>query len=200
MPHPGLLDRRQEIMTCLVGNRSAGGDRARSARQDTDGRWSGEKDGVIGYGARRLFTGPPGECAPRRSPRGRSSRRRASGWRSPRGSSRRNGPGHPGAPDASHPHAVFHRQYAGGAAPWDTGEPQPEMVALEDAGTFGPRVLDVGCGTGALSLFLASRGHEVLGVDAVDAAIEQARAKASERGLDCALRGRRRSRDASGSR
>jgi SAM-dependent methyltransferase len=94
------------------------------------------------------------------------------------------GPGHPGAPDASHPRAVFHRQYAGGAAPWDTGEPQPEMVALEHAGTFGPRVLDVGCGTGALSLFMASRGHEVLGVDAVDAAIEQARAKASERGLD----------------
>ncbi len=94
-----------------------------------------------------------------------------------------NGPGHPGAPDAAHPHAVFHRQYAGGAAPWDTGEPQPEMVALEDAGTFRHRVLDVGCGTGALSLFLASRGHEVLGVDAVDAAIEQARAKASERGL-----------------
>ena len=94
-----------------------------------------------------------------------------------------NGPDHPGASGASHPQGVFQRQYASGAAPWDTGEPQPEMVTLEDAGTFGARVLEVGCGTGALSLFLASRGHEVLGVDAVDIAIEQARAKASERGL-----------------
>jgi len=92
---------------------------------------------------------------------------------------------HPGGhPGGEHPHAVFHRQYGGGAAPWDIGRPQPEMVALEDAGTFGPRVLDVGCGSGETALFLASRGHDVTGVDAVPAAIETAKAKATERGLD----------------
>lgn len=58
------------------------------------------------------------------------------------------------------------------------------MVVLEDAKTFGLRVLDIGCGTGEVALFLASRGHEVLGIDGVDAAISQARDKAAERGLD----------------
>jgi 2-polyprenyl-3-methyl-5-hydroxy-6-metoxy-1,4-benzoquinol methylase len=93
----------------------------------------------------------------------------------------------PGA-DGEHPHAVFHRQYAGGEAPWDIAKPQPEIVALEDAGVFGHRVLDVGCGTGQTALFLASRGHDVTGIDAVPTAIEQAKALAAEQGLDVCFR------------
>ena len=85
-------------------------------------------------------------------------------------------------------HAVFHRQYAGGEAPWDIDRPQPEIVALQDAGVFGPRVLDVGCGTGETALFLASRGHDVTGVDAVPVAIETAKARAAHRGLDVCFR------------
>lgn len=107
--------------------------------------------------------------------------------------------GHPsgGHPSGGHPggstggrdeHGGFHRAYAEGTPPWDIGRPQPEMVALEAAGTFGPRVLDVGCGTGETALFLAERGHEVTGIDAVPAAIEAARAKAMERGLDVCFR------------
>ena len=46
----------------------------------------------------------------------------------------------------------------------------------------GP-VLDAGCGTGENALYFAARGLEVVGVDAVDAAIAAARAKADERGL-----------------
>ena len=99
------------------------------------------------------------------------------------------GSGHPGGHPGSHasgghPHAAFHHLYADGAAPWDIGRPQPEMVALEDAGSFGPSVLDVGCGTGEVALFLASRGHSVVGVDAVPAAIEQARQKAEQRAIE----------------
>ena len=99
------------------------------------------------------------------------------------------GGGHPGgAPGGGHPggvgsRAVFERQYAGGTPPWDIGRPQPAIVALEDAGALGPIVIDVGCGTGENALFLASRGHNVTGIDAAPAAIDSARAKARERGL-----------------
>jgi SAM-dependent methyltransferase len=45
-------------------------------------------------------------------------------------------------------------------------------------------VLDAGCGTGEHALLAASLGLEVLGVDLAATAIERARAKASDRGLD----------------
>src|SRR5258707_7336756 len=41
--------------------------------------------------------------------------------------------------------------------------------------------LDIGCGTGFLSLELASRGHRVIGVDFAPSMIAQARNKAAER-------------------
>jgi cyclopropane fatty-acyl-phospholipid synthase-like methyltransferase len=69
-------------------------------------------------------------------------------------------------------------------APWDIPGPQPAVVGLEDSGSISGSVLDVGCGTGENALFLASRGHEVWGVDFVPVAIERARAKARQRGLD----------------
>ncbi len=75
-----------------------------------------------------------------------------------------------------------------GSPPWDIGRPQPAIVRLEEAGEIPGSVLDVGCGTGENALFLASRGHEVLGVDLVPAAIERARGKARERGLEVELR------------
>lgn len=68
-----------------------------------------------------------------------------------------------------------------GTPPWDIGRPQPEFVKLADAGAIQGRVLDVGCGTGENALFLASRGHEVWGVDGAPRAIEKAKEKARER-------------------
>jgi len=113
---------------------------------------------------------------------------RIPGMKRPDGAPGENTNAAPDGAGADHPHAVFHRAYAGGDAPWDIGEPQPEMVALDDAGVFGPRVLDVGCGTGETALFFASRGHDVTGVDAVPAAIETAQARAVERELDICFR------------
>ncbi len=75
---------------------------------------------------------------------------------------------------------MFTRQYAAGTAPWDIGRPQIEMVRLAEAGTFGHRVLDVGCGRGALSIYLAQRGHQVLGVDGAEQAIASAKKTAAE--------------------
>jgi cyclopropane fatty-acyl-phospholipid synthase-like methyltransferase len=81
---------------------------------------------------------------------------------------------------------TFEQMYAG-QAPWDIGLPQPAMLALHDAGQIQGSVLDVGCGTGDIALYLASKGHETWGVDFVPAAIERAKAKAIERGIDVHL-------------
>ena len=68
-------------------------------------------------------------------------------------------------------------------APWDIGEPQPEIVRLEESGAIQGVVLDAGSGPGENALYLAARGHEVWGIDFVPMAIEQARDKAIQRGL-----------------
>jgi len=66
-------------------------------------------------------------------------------------------------------------------APWDIGRPQRDLVAIADR--VKSPVLDAGCGTGEHALFLASRGHQVIGIDFVEEAVRRARAKAADRNL-----------------
>jgi 2-polyprenyl-3-methyl-5-hydroxy-6-metoxy-1,4-benzoquinol methylase len=73
---------------------------------------------------------------------------------------------------------------AGRTMPWDLGEPQPLVVALADAGEFTGEVLDVGCGLGDNSVFLASCGLRVTGLDFAPSAVEQARSRAAAWGVD----------------
>ena len=73
--------------------------------------------------------------------------------------------------------------YREGTPPWDTGKPQGEVVHLEEAGRIEGSVLDLGCGTGENALYLSSRGHPVVGIDAAPSALRQARHKATERRL-----------------
>lgn len=63
--------------------------------------------------------------------------------------------------------------------PWDIGAAQPDLLALLDEHPAQGPVLDLGCGSGDHAIAFAQRGLPVLGVDVVQAAIEQARAKAA---------------------
>lgn len=68
--------------------------------------------------------------------------------------------------------------------PWDIGEPQPALVALERSGRLRSPLLDAGCGLGENATFLAARGYSVTGFDASTTALGRARERARDRGLD----------------
>jgi cyclopropane fatty-acyl-phospholipid synthase-like methyltransferase len=72
--------------------------------------------------------------------------------------------------------------YLRGNAPWNSGIVPPEICAwIESAQVSGiapGRALDLGCGTGTTSVYLAAHGWKVVGVDFASNAIWRARRKA----------------------
>jgi SAM-dependent methyltransferase len=87
----------------------------------------------------------------------------------------------------SDPRAFFEGVYHD-AAPWDIGAAQPDLLALMDDVPAADPVLDLGCGSGDLSIALAGRGHSVRGVDFAETAIAQAREKAAALAPEVAVR------------
>ena len=79
------------------------------------------------------------------------------------------------------PRDRFEGYYATPRAPWDIGRPQRAFVEAAEA--IRGRVIDIGCGTGDLALWLADQGRTVTGVDFLEKPLEAARQKAGERGL-----------------
>ncbi|HEV2141869.1 MAG TPA: class I SAM-dependent methyltransferase [Candidatus Dormibacteraeota bacterium] len=65
-----------------------------------------------------------------------------------------------------------------GFKPWDSGVPPPELVTFVETNRAG-KSLDLGCGTGTNTIYLAQKGWDATGVDFVPRAIGAARKKAA---------------------
>ncbi|MGH7776655.1 MAG: class I SAM-dependent methyltransferase [Candidatus Dormibacterales bacterium] len=82
--------------------------------------------------------------------------------------------------------AFFWLAYRLRRTPWDTGVSPPELVVVvEGPGRLPPgRALDLGCGTGTNSVYMARHGWRVVGVDYDGRAVARARAKAAAAGVE----------------
>jgi 2-polyprenyl-3-methyl-5-hydroxy-6-metoxy-1,4-benzoquinol methylase len=75
-------------------------------------------------------------------------------------------------------------RYQSGDTPWDTGTPSTELIrTIKEEGIRPCRALELGCGTGTNSIWLAQQGFEVTAVDISPLALEQARLKANSAGV-----------------
>lgn len=80
----------------------------------------------------------------------------------------------------------WEKRYRDKDTPWDTGVVSQELQNIINNCHIKPcKVLDVGCGTGTNSVYLASQGFQVTGVDASSFAIEQAWQKAKAANVSC---------------
>jgi SAM-dependent methyltransferase len=75
-------------------------------------------------------------------------------------------------------HTLFRIFYRLGFTPWD-GHPIARTLQNLVGELPAGKALDLGCGTGDSSIYLAQHGWKVTGVDYVPTAIEKARAKAA---------------------
>jgi SAM-dependent methyltransferase len=78
------------------------------------------------------------------------------------------------AQDSSRPE-FWDTRFRGGVTPWDAGGVPPLFSAFLN-GKSALKVLVPGCGTGYEIRELAQRGHDVLGIDFSEAAVEAAQA------------------------
>ncbi len=81
----------------------------------------------------------------------------------------------------------YREVYEAGADLWEKAGPNEALVQIveEYGDTLGNRWLDLGCGEGRDSLYLASRGFEVTSVDVSRTALDKARGRAAAAGLAC---------------
>jgi SAM-dependent methyltransferase len=78
----------------------------------------------------------------------------------------------------------WNESYRKGDLPWDTGRPSSELQRVLSQGKIqSGRALELGCGTGTNSVWLAKQGFEVTGIDVAPLAVEQAERRAQAAGV-----------------
>jgi len=79
----------------------------------------------------------------------------------------------------------WNERYREGNLPWDTGRPSSELQRILSQYNIAPcRALDIGCGTGTNSVWLAQQGFDVTGLDLAPLAIERAEQRARAAGVE----------------
>jgi SAM-dependent methyltransferase len=68
--------------------------------------------------------------------------------------------------------------------PWHRDEPDPFLVDVIKKRSKPGRALDLGCGTGSFSVYLAKQGYDVTGLDLFPRALEMGRERAKSEGVD----------------
>ncbi len=76
----------------------------------------------------------------------------------------------------------YRERYKSENTPWDAGQPDFNLIEIVTKNPIlSCKVLDVGCGTGDNSIWLAQNRFQVIGTDVSDIAIE----KASKANVEC---------------
>ena len=79
---------------------------------------------------------------------------------------------------------VYRLMYAVGFTPWDRAVAIPLRELIEGPDALPPgRALDLGCGMGTKSVYMATHGWDVTGVDFVPRALKEARRRAQAAGV-----------------
>jgi methyl halide transferase len=81
---------------------------------------------------------------------------------------------------------LYKGRYQSGDTPWDIGKPDFNLIEIVNQAPIEPcKTLDIGCGTGDNSIWLAQQNFQVVGTDTSEIAIEKAREKALRANLKC---------------
>ena len=76
---------------------------------------------------------------------------------------------------------IFENIYEKQRAVWTRTEPQQELVELVESGKIKScKAIDIGCGEGYYSIYLASKGFNVMGIDLSKKAIQYAKENAAK--------------------
>jgi len=80
----------------------------------------------------------------------------------------------------------YRKRYKSGDTPWDVGQPDFNLIEVVTQKPIPScKVLDIGCGTGDNSIWLARNHFQVIGTDTSDIALEKAKDKASRANVEC---------------
>lgn len=84
--------------------------------------------------------------------------------------------------------AGWDKRYADGELPWDSGEVDVHLGrVLARHGIEPGKALEIGCGTGTNTIWLAQQGFTMTGQDIAQNAIARAKAKVAAAGVKCRL-------------